>query len=169
MRQSGVLAACVPHEFGAWGSSPLHDYVLGINRLGRGDGATAIAANMHIFQPAFDAAVADRHGSQGGVPPASPRLLRQIGAGQVVMSSSRNRAPISSIRLSRQPRPQTAGGSTGGRTSGRCHPSPSSSTSPACETPRASSAGLSRLCRVRVLASTSGTTGTPGHACLWQS
>ena len=51
LRQSGVLAACVPPEFGGLGVESLHDYVLGINRLGRGDGATAIAANMHIFQP----------------------------------------------------------------------------------------------------------------------
>ena len=73
MRQSGVLAACVPHEFGGLGVESLHDYVLGINRLGRGDGATAIAANMHIFQPAFDAAVADRRGRPGAAcRPGSP-------------------------------------------------------------------------------------------------
>jgi alkylation response protein AidB-like acyl-CoA dehydrogenase len=87
MRQSGVLAACVPHEFGGLGVESLHDYVLGINRLGRGDGSTAIAANMHIFQPwrltrlwrTATAAGQERRAAQ------LAQLLRQIGAGQVVM------------------------------------------------------------------------------------
>jgi alkylation response protein AidB-like acyl-CoA dehydrogenase len=51
VRQSGVLAACVPPEFGGLGVESLHDYALDTTRLGRGDGSTAIAANMHIFQP----------------------------------------------------------------------------------------------------------------------
>jgi alkylation response protein AidB-like acyl-CoA dehydrogenase len=87
MRRSGVLAACVPQEFGGLGVESLHDYVLGINRLGRGDGATAIAANMHIFQPwrwtrlwrAAAAAGQERRAAQ------LARLLRQVGAGQVVI------------------------------------------------------------------------------------
>src|SRR5262245_14056265 len=49
-RKSGVMAACVPEELGGLGVESIHDYVLGINRLGRGDGSTAIGANMHIFR-----------------------------------------------------------------------------------------------------------------------
>jgi alkylation response protein AidB-like acyl-CoA dehydrogenase len=87
MRRSGVLAACVPQEFGGLGVESLHDYVLGINRLGRGDGSTAIAANMHIFQPwrwtrlwrAATAAGQELRAAQ------LARLLRQVGAGQVVI------------------------------------------------------------------------------------
>ena len=51
LRKSGVMAACVPEELGGLGVDSIHDYVLAINRLGRGDGSTAIAANMHIFRP----------------------------------------------------------------------------------------------------------------------
>src|SRR5215510_4931386 len=87
LRKSGVMAACVPEELGGLGVDSIHDYVLGINRLGRGDGSTAIAANMHIFQPwrwtrlwrAATVAGQERRAAQ------LAQLLRQVGAGQVVI------------------------------------------------------------------------------------
>ena len=51
MTQSGVMAACVPEAFGGLGVASVHDYVLGISRLARGDASTAIAANMHMVRP----------------------------------------------------------------------------------------------------------------------
>ena len=42
MQRSGVMAACVPVELGGLGVESMHDAVLGINRLGRGDGSTAM-------------------------------------------------------------------------------------------------------------------------------
>src|SRR5262249_58312393 len=79
LRKSGVLAACVPAELGGLGVESIHDYALGINRLGRGDGSTAIAANMHVFRPwwmawYWRAALAGRGrpaGGRGG-PPLPP-------------------------------------------------------------------------------------------------
>jgi alkylation response protein AidB-like acyl-CoA dehydrogenase len=47
---SGVLSACVPQEFGGLGVESVHDFAAGMNRLGRGDGSTALAANMHVSQ-----------------------------------------------------------------------------------------------------------------------
>ena len=87
LRKSGVMAACVPEELGGLGVDSIHDYALAINRLGRGDSSTAIAANMHIVRPwwmtrswraakeARDQRVAER----------LETLLRQIGAGEVTM------------------------------------------------------------------------------------
>ena len=48
LARSGIMAATVPAELGGLGVSDLRDQVVGINRLARGDGSTAIAANMHI-------------------------------------------------------------------------------------------------------------------------
>ena len=48
LARSGVMAGTVPAELGGLGVSDLRDQVVGINRLARGDGSTAIAANMHI-------------------------------------------------------------------------------------------------------------------------
>ena len=48
MKASGAMAACVPKELGGLGVRSLHDLATGINRLGRGDGSTAIAVAMHL-------------------------------------------------------------------------------------------------------------------------
>src|SRR3954447_18398331 len=48
LARSGVMAGTVPKELGGLGVTTLSDQVAGINRLARGDGSTAIAANMHV-------------------------------------------------------------------------------------------------------------------------
>lgn len=87
LRTSGVMAACVPVDLGGLGVESVHDYVLGINRLGRGDGSTAIAANMHIFRPwwmTWHWRAAKVDGNQQLVDRFEP-ILRRIGAGQLVI------------------------------------------------------------------------------------
>jgi alkylation response protein AidB-like acyl-CoA dehydrogenase len=87
MRQSGVMAACVPEELGGLGVRSLHDYMLGMSRLGRGDGSTAIAANMHIFRPWRMTRLWEAAKAAGDVAHAAglERRLRRIGAGQLLM------------------------------------------------------------------------------------
>ena len=53
LRESGVMNAGLPVELGGFGLQSTQDMVAGLNRLGRGDGSTAIAANMHIGTIAF--------------------------------------------------------------------------------------------------------------------
>ncbi len=47
MRESGVLMASLPEEYGGMGVDSLHDLGVAIGRLARGDASTAIALNMH--------------------------------------------------------------------------------------------------------------------------
>ena len=89
MQRSGVMAACVPEELGGMGVESLHDTILGINRLGRGDGSTAIATAMHVLSTwaltrAWRAAIA-----AGNAPLAEQTAssLRQTAAGQLVQCS----------------------------------------------------------------------------------
>ena len=48
--KSGVIAATVPEELGGIGVVSLRDHAAGMTRLGRGDGSTAIALNMHLYR-----------------------------------------------------------------------------------------------------------------------
>ncbi len=89
LRASGLLAACVPTELGGLGVTSVHDFSVGVNRLGRGDGSTAIAANMHISQVWLLAnywrmmKAASHPGARG-----LEALLLNMGKGRGLMSST---------------------------------------------------------------------------------
>jgi alkylation response protein AidB-like acyl-CoA dehydrogenase len=89
LRKSGLAGATVPEELGGLGVERLGDYAAGINRLGRGDGSTALAANMHIFLTWFVArewrrarASDDRQRTVQWA-----KLLRDIAAGRTILSA----------------------------------------------------------------------------------
>ena len=87
MKQSRVLAACVPESLGGLGVESLHDYSLGISRLGRGCASTAIATNMHAVIP-WRLTRSWQVAKASGVKQRVERLessLRQVAAGEVVM------------------------------------------------------------------------------------
>jgi L-evernosamine nitrososynthase len=89
MQLSGLMAACVPVELGGLGVESLHDAILGINRLGRGDGSTAIGTAMHLFS-SWMLTRAWRAAGAAGETPQMERmaaLLRQIASGEVVQCS----------------------------------------------------------------------------------
>jgi alkylation response protein AidB-like acyl-CoA dehydrogenase len=48
MRASGFLGGLIPSALGGVGVETVHDWAVGMNRLGRGDGSTGIAVNMHL-------------------------------------------------------------------------------------------------------------------------
>src|SRR4051794_35230266 len=49
LQASGFLAANVPEDLGGLGNASIHDQMVALSRLGRGDSSTAIAANMHAI------------------------------------------------------------------------------------------------------------------------
>jgi alkylation response protein AidB-like acyl-CoA dehydrogenase len=87
MQRSGAMAACVPEALGGLGVRSVHDYMLGISRLGRGDASTAIAANMHIFRPWRMTRLWESAKATGDVAYTAglERRLRQIGTGELLM------------------------------------------------------------------------------------
>jgi alkylation response protein AidB-like acyl-CoA dehydrogenase len=85
MQRSGVMAAMVPQRFGGLGVRSIFDMIVGIERLGSGDGSTAIAANMHIatgliIRMDWEAA---RTAENREAMEAAEALLRQLGAGEI--------------------------------------------------------------------------------------
>ncbi len=88
MQQSGVMAAMVPEQFGGLGVESVHDMVVGVSRLGRGDGSTALAANMHIVAGRLisDAWKAANAAQDLRAASACEGLLQQISAGEVIVT-----------------------------------------------------------------------------------
>ena len=48
MLNAGVTTAFVPQALGGFGLTSVHDWMVGLSRLGQGDGSTAITMNMHL-------------------------------------------------------------------------------------------------------------------------
>jgi len=90
MKKSGFLAACAPEEFGGLGVESVHDITVAISRLGRGCGASAISANMHIGA-VWLVARAWQQGMAAGDPAVGEgvaRFLPLLGRSQVVLSGA---------------------------------------------------------------------------------
>jgi alkylation response protein AidB-like acyl-CoA dehydrogenase len=87
MQASSFLAATVPTEFGGLGVTSVHDVMVAISRLARGDASTAIAANMHITGVLGMVHVLRRVRAEGdeGAEGALADLLSRAGSGSAVM------------------------------------------------------------------------------------
>lgn len=87
MQRSGVMAAMIPRQFGGLGVESAFDMIVGVVRLGRADGSTAIAANMHIASgllTRMDWEAARAAGDEEAME-AAASLLRRLGAGEVTL------------------------------------------------------------------------------------
>jgi alkylation response protein AidB-like acyl-CoA dehydrogenase len=89
MQRSGVMAACVPEELGGLGIESLYDAILGVSRLGRGDGSSAIGTAMHLLScwmitRGWRAAVFRGDTSQAD---GAQALLGRVRSGAVVLCS----------------------------------------------------------------------------------
>ena len=87
--RTGVAAAFVPEELGGLGLESLHDWVLTIATLARGDASTAISVNMHLGMSR--GLVLGYREAQQGSPDAAEALavpLRGIVSGDMVICAT---------------------------------------------------------------------------------
>ena len=87
LQKSKFLAAAVPEEYGGLGVESLHDLMVGLSRLGRGDASTAIASNMHITGAAVVVRMMRRARAGGDDKTVNilEDLLVRLGAGELIM------------------------------------------------------------------------------------
>ena len=90
MKASGFLAAPIPTEFGGGGLTSVHDLGVAINRLARGDGSVAIAANMHLTFGLIGARML-RGAREAGDAEAEEQLggfMALLGGGSIAMANA---------------------------------------------------------------------------------
>jgi alkylation response protein AidB-like acyl-CoA dehydrogenase len=87
LQESGFLAGPVPTSYGGLGVESLHDVMVAMSRLARGDASTAIAANMHVTGAAVITRLLRRRQVEDDTAAVEvlEGLLTDIGAGRVLM------------------------------------------------------------------------------------
>ena len=88
LRRSGLSAATVPEKVGGMGVTSIHDCFVAMSRLGRGDGSTPLAFNMHLSRTMATTRALQRAIATGNVAveKRSEDILRKIGAGEIIIS-----------------------------------------------------------------------------------
>jgi len=88
LQANGVAAAFVPRELGGLGLESMHDWIVAINRLARGDGSTAIALSMHLSATRGMAArwrTVDQSSAQGR---RLTNALAKVASGEILVCST---------------------------------------------------------------------------------
>jgi alkylation response protein AidB-like acyl-CoA dehydrogenase len=88
MMDCGVAAAFVPEELGGGGLESVHDWILGIATLARGDGSSAIAINMHLAVSRGLALAHHAAASRGTPPDGLSAPLSAIAAGEMLICAT---------------------------------------------------------------------------------
>jgi alkylation response protein AidB-like acyl-CoA dehydrogenase len=86
LKRSGAMLATLPTEMGGLGLESLHDFAVGMNRIGRGDGSTGLAVTMHLFRVwglARSWHIA-RRTNNARVMASDERWLRRVAGGDVI-------------------------------------------------------------------------------------
>ena len=116
---SGVAAAFVPEALGGFGLESIHDWVLTIATLARGDASTAIAINMHLgvsrgMALAYHEAMA-RSGREGAATKGLEETLRQLAVGEMLICATATEPGTDNLH----PRTEAVADSDGWRINGR--------------------------------------------------
>ena len=111
IRKSGFAASAIPVEYGGLGVTSAHDCMVAMNRLGRGDGSTSLAFNMHLFRTLNISRLLERSLANGDRSKQirCEEMLRQIGSGNAIISVA-NSEPGADIRTSRSSAEKVEGG-----------------------------------------------------------
>jgi alkylation response protein AidB-like acyl-CoA dehydrogenase len=90
MKSAGFLTAAIPQEYGGQGLSSVHDVMVGVNRLGRADGSTAIAVSMHFAVSVIVARMLRGARERGDVAAAEglEQFLGALGSGAIAMANA---------------------------------------------------------------------------------
>ena len=111
MKKSGFSAAGVPVEFGGMGVTSVHDCIVALNRLGRGEASTPLAYTMHLSRTLSTARalrLAIASGSQARRR-RSEEMLKKIGAGELFITVA-NSERGADVRTSKTLATKTDGG-----------------------------------------------------------
>lgn len=111
IKTSGLSGCAAPVELGGAGMSSMHDWMVCMNRLGRGDGSTALAFNMHMNRTLglTRAWQASRVTGNEAREIRSAELLKRITSGDLIIAVA-NAEPGADIRTSSTEAKKTAGG-----------------------------------------------------------
>ena len=111
MKKSGFSAAGVPVEFGGMGVTSVHDCIVALNRLGRGEASTPLAYTMHLSRTLSTARalrLAIASGNQARRR-RSEEMLKRIGAGELFITVA-NSERGADVRTSKTLATKTDGG-----------------------------------------------------------
>nr|MBC8280806.1 acyl-CoA/acyl-ACP dehydrogenase [Chloroflexota bacterium] len=111
MKKSGFAAAGVPAEFGGLGVTSVHDCIVALNRLGRGEASTPLAYTMHLSRTLGTARalrLAIASGNQARQQ-RSEEMLKKIGAGELFITVA-NSERGADVRTSKTSATKTDGG-----------------------------------------------------------
>ena len=111
MKKSGFSAAGVPAEFGGMGVTSVHDCIVALNRLGRGEASTPLAYTMHLSRTLSTARalrLAIASGNQARRR-RSEEMLKKIGAGELFITVA-NSERGADVRTSKTLATKTDGG-----------------------------------------------------------
>ncbi len=100
LKRSGGIAAFVPSELGGFGLESIHDWIVAMERLARGDASTAISLNMHLTVTRNLASTWRRSKARGDAAgeARSEATLRSVAAGTLVFGATATEAGTDFLR-----------------------------------------------------------------------